>query len=127
MAEKDPFALAFSARLRAAMTVAGILTAADLARAMHNGESRVRNWCNGTATPTVQEAARLAKYLSVTMDWLFRDRADGLEEGRRIRLVAAMDGISAPYFDPEPEPARAAEIPGLARASTGRRAKVATD
>lgn len=93
---------------------------------MQNGESRARNWCNGTSTPTVQEAARLARYLGVTMDWLFRDRADGLEEGRRIRLVAAMEGIVAPVFETEEQPDSEKVDRGRVAGLQGRRAKVAS-
>jgi transcriptional regulator with XRE-family HTH domain len=127
MADKDPFAVEFAARLRAAMTVAGLSSAAELARVLQHGESRVRNWCNGTATPTVQEAARLAKFLRVTMDWLFRDSSTGLEEGRHIRLMAAMEGV------PQPDPALASALEEEARPEVlaplrqRRRAKVASD
>lgn len=130
MADKDPFAVEFSVRLRAAMAVAGLSSAAELARVLQHGESRVRNWCNGTATPTVQEAARLAKFLSVTMDWLFRDSSVGLEEGRRIRLMAAMEGIAPPHpvstaVEEEPLASAASEV--SAAPKSRRRAKVASE
>lgn len=116
--KKDPFAIEFGSNLRAAMEAASIPTAAALATMMNMGDSRARNWCNGTSTPTSKEAVALARLLGVTLDWLFRGVADGLVEAKRIRVVAAKSGFSPPpaLDDREVDEAfSAAEVPVRAR------------
>jgi len=93
---KDPFCIAFSENLRAAMAASNIDTASKLATMMGAGDSRVRNWCNGTSSPTAKEAIQLAQLLGVTLDWLFRGISDGLLEAKRIRVIAAKHGLSPP-------------------------------
>lgn len=102
------------------MAVAGIPNAAELAKLAGTTHSTARNWTNGTSTPTAYDSVRLAQTLSVSLDWLFRERTEGLEEGRRIRLVAAMNGILPPDITTEPG-SEAASAPKAGAAGRARR------
>jgi len=93
---KDPFFEAVALRLTAALRDAGFATSAALADKLNLTESRVRNWTNGTAVPMARDAILLADMTGTTLDWIYTGSVAGLEEGKRIRLVAAMSGATAP-------------------------------
>ncbi len=121
---KDPFQDGFARRLQAAMRAAGLSTSRMLAQLMGQPETRVRNWTNGTSTPPARDAISLAQALGVTLDWLYRERVEGLTESKRIRIVAAMQGIEPPAtlsdeeIDAEGE--SEAEAPPARQAAPGR-------
>lgn len=119
--EKDPFDLEFARNLDAAMKAAGIATAAALAEMLHLSGSRVRNWCNGTSSPTSKEAVRLADALGVTLDWLYRGKGDGMPEGKRIIVVAFKEGFAPPPSSVDPAPGQASTEPGSAASARSRR------
>lgn len=120
---KNPYYLEVSRRLSAALTETGIRSAADLAKHMQVGESRARNWCNGTSPPPVPEALRLRRLLGITLDWLFAGDPRGMDQGKFIRLEAIAKGIEVPDLPlvaaAEPEPAGSGSVAGLADLANG--------
>lgn len=76
-------------RLRRAMQQAGYKSAAALARALNEEESRVRNWVNGHARLPIDEAQRLKRLLRVSLDWIYEGDPSGLPQA----LYAALVGI----------------------------------
>lgn len=94
--EKDPLFVSVSRRIKAAMIEARVEGNPRLAELLHDEESRIRNWTNGTSMPPLKDGLRLCHALAITLDYLYRDDTSGLPEGKGIRLRAAEAGLALP-------------------------------
>lgn len=106
-----------AARLKAAMHERGYKTSAALSGALEIGDSRVRNWTNGTARPTVDEGIVIKRVLGITLDWLYEGDPNTLPYALYIRLAARMSG-QTPADQQADEPVEAQDVGVASRAAS---------
>lgn len=102
---KDPYVVAVGARLRATVREFGLTTAQQLASELGAERSAVSNWYTGVALPPVPYMVKLCDRYHLTLDWVYRGKADGIPVATWIRISSALDGDAVPELAPEPAPA----------------------
>lgn len=85
-------ALALAQKLRAIQAELG-KTDDGMADLLSIGRSRWTNWVNAENKPSEEAMMMLCDKAAVTMDWLYRDKPDGLALAHIIRLKARLLGL----------------------------------